>query len=148
MTLKTRALGALMVVVGAFSFAGTAAADPSFNEGTVSVVASIRTETGHFDEYMAWLQSTWKKGMEAQKAAGIIVSYNVYLARPRTADDPDVYLVMTYKNLAAMDGLADRVEGVTSKVLGTRAEQSAANADRGKIRTVLGSEVIREAILK
>lgn len=148
MELKTRALGALLAMVGVFAIAGPAAADPSFNEGPVSVVASIRTETGHFDEYMAWLQSTWKKGMEAQKAAGIIVAYNVYLARPRTADDPDVYLVMTYKNLAAMDGLADRVEGVTSKVLGTRAEQSAANADRAKIRTVLGSEVIREAILK
>ena len=148
MELKTRALGALLAMVGVFAIAGTAAADPSFNEGTVSVVASIRTETGHFDEYMAWLQGSWKKSMEAQKAAGIIVSYNVYLARPRTADDPDVYLVMTYKNLAAMDGLSDRVEGVTSKVLGTRAEQSAANADRAKIRTVPGSEVIREAILK
>lgn len=148
MKLRKFAYGTLLGIVGLFGMAGTASADPSFDEGTVSVVASIRTETGHFDDYMAWLQSTWKKGMEAQKAAGIIVAYNVYLARPRTADDPDVYLVMTYKNLAAMDGLADRVEGVTSKVLGTRAEQSAANADRAKIRTVLGSEVIREAILK
>lgn len=148
MNIRNRALGALLGIVGLVAMAGPAAADPSFDEGPVSVVSSIRTETGHFDDYMAWLAGNWKKGMEAQKAAGIILRYNVYLARPRTQSDPDVYLVVTYKNMAAMDGLSDRVEGVMTKVMGTRAEMAQANADRGKIRTVLGSEVIREAVLK
>ena len=67
MKLRKFAYGTLLGIVGLFGMAGTASADPSFDEGTVSVVASIRTETGHFDEYMAWLQSTWKKGMEAQR---------------------------------------------------------------------------------
>ena len=148
MKLRKFAYGTLLGIVGLFGMAGTASADPSFDEGPVSVVSRIRTETGHFDEYMAWLQGTWKKSMEAQKAAGIIIGYRVYLARPRSPDDADVILVMTYKNLAAMDGLSDRVEAAVTPVLGSRADASKANAERGKIRTVLGSEVIREAILK
>lgn len=148
MNLKTRALGALFAVAGVFAIAGTAAADPSFDEGPVSVVSRIRTEPGHFDDYMAWLQGTWKKSVEAQKAAGIIIGYRVYLTRPQTPNDADVILVMTYKNLGAMDGLSDRVEAVVTPILGSRADAAKANAERGKIRTVLGSEVIREAILK
>lgn len=148
MQLRSRVLGTLFAMFGLMALAGTAAADPSFNEGPVSVVNSIRTEPGMFDAYMSWLQSGWKKSMEAQKAAGIVVDYHVYLTRPRSPSEADVYLVVTYKNMAAFDGLSDRVEGVMEKVMGTRDQMNQASIERGKMRTMVGSEVIREAILK
>jgi len=86
--------------------------------------------------------------MEAQKAAGVIVAYNVYAARARTQDDPDIYLVVTYKNMAAFDGLQDRADPIMEKVLGSQDQQNQANLERGKIRTVLGSELLRELVLK
>ena len=79
-----------------------------YTEGHVVHVAGIRTEYGKFDDYMKYLSTSWKQLMEAQKKAGLIVSYQVMIAEPRTADDADLYLIVTYKNWAALDGLRER----------------------------------------
>ena len=148
MTMKTRALGALAGILAFTALTTATAADRPYTEGPVSVVSSIKVEPGMFDAYMNWLQSGWKKSMEAQKAAGIVVGYNVYLTRARTPGDPDVYLVVTYKDMATFDGLNDRLEPLMEKVIGTREQANQATIDRGKMRTVLGTEMIREAVLK
>ena len=149
MKFRNRALGALAGLLSMVSLAGSAiAADHAYTQGAVSVVSSIKVVPGQMDAYMNWLQSGWKKGMEAQKAAGIVLDYHVYGTRARTPDDPDVYLVITYKNMAAFDGMQDRVDPIMEKVFGSQDQQSQANIERGKIRTVLGAELIRELLLK
>lgn len=149
MKMKTRALGAL---AGLFAFAmlsGTAgAADRPYTEGTVTNVSSIRTMPGMFDDYMAWLAGPYKQAMEAQKAAGVIVGYAVYAAVPHGPNDPDLYLVTTYKNMAALDDMSTKLDPIYEKLQGSLAEQNKAYADRGKMRTVLGDELIRELKLK
>jgi hypothetical protein len=149
MSLKTRALGALAGLLLSFLTAGVAgAADRPYSEGTVSAVSSIRTEPGMFDSYMNFLATTYKQNMEAQKAAGVILDYNVYTATPRGPDDPDIYLVTTYKNMAAMDDLDAKTDPISEKIEGNLAAQNKAYIERGKMRTVLGSEMIREVKLK
>jgi hypothetical protein len=149
MKLRNRALGALAGLLSMVSFAGSAiAADHAYTQGAVSVVSSIKIMPGQMDAYMNWLQSGWKKGMEAQKAAGIVLDYHVYATRARTPDDPDVYLVITYKNMAAFDGMQERVDPIMEKAFGSADQQNQANVERGKIRTVLGTELIRELVLK
>jgi hypothetical protein len=150
MKLKSRALGALAGMFAFVAMGGVAtAADRPYSEGPVSVVSSIRTEPGMFDAYMNWLQTSWKMNLEAQKAAGIILGYAVYGARPRSSDEPDLYLVVTYKNMAAFDGLEDRVDPVMEKAMNANQQQlNQAAVERGKMRTVLGTEMIRELVLK
>ena len=149
MQLKTRALGAMLGLVAFFTLAGAAgAADRPYTEGAVLDVSSIRTQDGRFDDYMAWLAGPWKQFMEAGKAAGLILDYSVYAAAPRGPGDPDLYLVTTYKNMAALDDLDAKSDAMAEKIFGA---PQAANADtvaRGKLRTVLGSELIRELKLK
>jgi len=124
------------------------AADRAYSEGPVSVVSSIRTEPGMFDEYLKWLAGPWKQGMEAQKAAGVILDYAVYSANPRGPSDPDVYLVSVYKNMAALDGLDVKTDPIYEKLMGSQQQQNQAAISRGKMRTVLGDELIREMVLK
>jgi hypothetical protein len=124
------------------------AADRAYSEGPVSIVSSIRTEPGMFDEYVKWLAGPWKQGMEAQKAAGVILDYAVYSAYPRTPADPDLYLVSVYKNMAALDGLDAKTDPIYEKLMGNQQQQSQAAVSRGKLRTVLGDELIREMVLK
>lgn len=124
------------------------AADRPYTEGAVLNVGSIRTEPGMFDAYMEFLATTYKQNMEAQKAAGIILDYSVYVAAPRGPDDPDIYLVTVYKNMAALDGLAEKTDPIMQKLFGDMSQRSAATISRGKMRTVLGSERIRELKLK
>ena len=48
-----------------------------YKEGPVTAVTYLEVEYGRFDEYVAWLTSTWKPTMEAKKKAGETVSGNI-----------------------------------------------------------------------
>lgn len=148
MTIRSRALGALAGILALVTITGAQAADRPYTEGPVSVVSSIRTEPGQFENYMSFLATTYNSLMEEAKKAGHVVDYAVYTTMPRGPDDPNLYLVVTYKNMAAMDGLSDRMDAVQQKVIGDQAARDAATIARGKMRTQLGSEMIREMILK
>lgn len=142
----------LHVLMGVLALTGlaqvAAAADRPYTEGPVSTITSIRTVDGMFDEYMAWLAGPWKQLMEAQKQAGIITGYHVFLTFPRTPDEPDLYLEVTYKNLAAMDNLDARLDPISEKLMGSQQKQRSEQMARGKMRTVIGDEMIRELVLK
>jgi hypothetical protein len=149
MNLRIFTLGVLGAVAALVTFSGPAsAADRPYTEGTVSNVSSIHTEPGMFDDYMAYIAGTYKPMMEAQKAAGIIVDYQVYTTTPRGPEDPDIYLVTVYRNMAALDDLRDRVEPIQQKLLGDMAQRQAATVARGKLRTLVGSQLLRKLELK
>ena len=119
-----------------------------YNDGPVLNVASIRTVDGHFDDYMHWLATTWKQQEEAAKKAGLILSYAVYVVEARGPHDPDIYLVTQFKNWAAMDGLGGKLDAVSEQVEGSLEKANQSEVDRAKIRTVLGSQTMQEAMLK
>ena len=119
-----------------------------FNDGPVVNVSAIRTVDGHFDDYMHWLATGFKKQEEAAKKAGLIVGYHVYTAEPHGPNDPDIYLVVEYKNWAALDGIGAKFDALTTQTEGSVQKAADAQVSRAKIRTVLGSETIQEALLK
>jgi hypothetical protein len=122
--------------------------DHAYTEGTVSQVTSIRTVDGHFDDYMNWIDTVWKKEQEAAKKAGYIVGYEVFVAQPRSENDPDLYLMITYKNYAALDDSLAKGDAIAKQIEGSVAASNQSEIDRGKIRRVLGSETIQTANLK
>lgn len=149
MKLNNRALGALVGLCALIVLGGNAvAADRSYTEGTVSVVNAVRTEPGMFESYMNYLSTTYKPMMEEAKKQGQVVDYAVYSTAPRSPDDPNLYLVVTYKNMAALDGLTDRMDAIQEKFIGDQARRDAATIERGKMRTMLGSEMLRKLDLK
>ena len=119
----------------------------SYQEGPVTAVTYLKIEYGHFDEYVDWLNSTWKPTMEAKKKAGLITAYKVFTARPRSPDEPNVIFMLTYPNMAGLDRGAEE-EAVAEKVIGSADVQNKARVGRSDYRKVLGSELIRELILK
>ena len=120
--------------------------------GPVTEVDYVHVEYGHFDEYMKWVTSTWAPTMAAAKKAGLIIGYRVFEASPKSPDDANVYLEITFKNMAAYAGdigdQADAFEAVTEKVICSSACQDQARVRRNEIRKVLGVELTRELILK
>src|SRR3984893_9159876 len=119
-----------------------------YNDGPVVNVAAIRTVDGHFDDYMQWLATTWKKQEVGGKKGGLILSHRVLVAEPRSPSDPDIYLVTEFKNWAALDGLGGKLDAVSTQVEGSLEKANQSEADRGKIRTVLGSQTMQTAELK
>lgn len=137
----------VLLLLGASS--SLLAQDRVYTEGTVSVVTSVNILDGQGEAYLGYLAKEYKPLMEAQKKAGNVVDYSIYRTQPRSPSDPDMYLVVTYANMAAFDGLADRSEKVAMEVTGRdRAAGTAASVERGKMREILGSEMIRKLDLK
>ena len=111
-------------------------------------ISSIRTVDGHFDDYMQWLATNWKKQEEAAKKAGLITKYQVLVAQPQGPNDPDILLIVEYKNWAALDGLGGKFDAVSAQVEGSLEKANQSEADRAKIRTVLGAKTVQVAELK
>ena len=118
-----------------------------YTDGPVTEVDYIQVEYGHFQEYIDWLNSTWKPTMEAFKKAGLIIDYKVFSAAPKSPDQPNIFLWITYKNMAALDKGVE-LEDVAKKVICSTECQNKARVARGEYRKVLGTEYIRELILK
>ena len=133
-----------------FLFAASVALadDHPYSEGPVINVASIRTAEGKFDEYMDWLSTTWKKLQEESKKKGYIVSYEVLSTEARGPNDPDILLVTTYKNWAALDGAIAKGDEVAKAIEGSLAAANKSQTERDKIRRVLGSQTMQQLILK
>jgi hypothetical protein len=131
------------------TFATVAYADGrNYTDGPVVNVSAIKTVDGHFDDYMQWLATSWKKQQEAAKKAGIITKYQIMIVQPQGPNDPDIYLVVEYKNWAAFDGLGGKLDAVSAQVEGSLEKANQAQSDRAKIRTVLGSKTMQVAELK
>ena len=124
------------------------AADRPYTEGVVIDVAAIRTEPGMFDEYMKYVAGPYKQLMDEQKKAGVIVDWSVYTVVPQGPHDPDLYLITTYKNMAALDGLNEQTDPSTEKVFGSMEKSDAAVVDREKIRKLMGSQLMRKLEIK
>jgi hypothetical protein len=127
---------------------GAVADDHAYTEGPVVNVAAIRTEYGKFDDYMKYLDTTWKAEQEAAKKAGYIISYRVVTVEARGENDPDIYLVINYKNWAAFDGATAKADAIAKQVEGSLSTSNQAAVDRAKIRRVLGSWTGQELDLK
>ena len=145
----TQGICATAVLVGFSTLTNPAYADgKDWNDGPVINVASIRTVDGHFDEYMHWLATTYKKQQDAAKKAGLITAYRVIVVEARGPNDPDILLVTEFKNWAVLDHLGSKFDQVSTQIEGSVEAAAKSEADRAKIRTVLGARTEQEAILK
>jgi len=149
MTLMTRVLCAAGALLSLTSLATIARADGrDWNDGPVINVAAIRTVDGHFDDYMHWLATSYKKQQDAAKAAGLITAWRVITIEARGPNEPDILLVTEYKNWAALDRLGSKLDAVSAEVEGSVEKANQSEVERAKIRTVLGSRTQQEALLK
>ena len=119
-----------------------------YSDGPVVNVSYIKIKAGMFDAYMKWVATDRKTLMDEYKKAGVILDWRVYSAQARSPNEPDLILTVTYKNMAAFDGLDDRQDAILVKVAGSLDKANAASIKREEMREVLGSELIRELIVK
>jgi len=124
--------------------AWAAAQELPYREGPVVSVTQIRVKEGKFFDYWSFLENRWRPVMEEAKRQGIIVSYGVLTAEPRTPQDANLVLVVTSPNMASFDGSDARYAAIGQKLFGLTPQKAAAESgDRDAVRTVLGSQLYR-----
>ena len=147
MTINNR-VAAFAAFFGLATSVAAFADEHPYTEGTVVQVSSIRTDYGKFDEYMKFLDTTWKASQEAAKKAGYITGYKVISVEARGENDPDIYLVVYFKNWAALDDSTAKGDAIAKQVVGSVAAANQGAIDRGKIRRILGSWTGQQLDLK
>ena len=138
----------MCLAISALSLNARAQDVRQYTDGPVTELDYIQVEYGHFEEYVDWLNATWKPTMEAMKKAGLIIDYKVVRATPKTADQPNIILMITFKDGAAALDKSVEQEEVAKKVIGSTEFQNKARVGRNQYRKVLGIEYVRELILK
>lgn len=131
--------------------AATRAADPEapvFSKGPVWDFTFVRTQDGHFDDYVHWLAGQWQDQQEAFKKAGYISNYKVLVVADPRKDEPDLILATEYPNMAAFDRSADEEYAFQKKLFGSIKTANQEQAARGSIRTIQGDILTREMLLK
>lgn len=127
------------------------AADPDapvFAKGPVWDFAFVKTQDGHFDDYVKWLSTQWQDQQEALKKAGYISDYKVLVVADPRKDEPDLILATEYPNMAAFDRSADEEYAMQKKIWGSTAAANQGQAARGSIRSLQGDVLTREIKLK
>ncbi len=124
------------------------AGGPSYENGTVWDYAAVKTKDGHFDDYMKWLSTDWKRQEEALKQAGVIMDYKVLVTTDPRDNEPDIFLAQEYKNMAAFDTPIAQQYALFARIAGPLTKTNHEEESRGSIRTLMGDVLVREAILK
>jgi hypothetical protein len=148
MTIKKHVAALSALVAITFMSVSAFADEHPYTEGQIVNVSAVRTEYGKFEEYMKFVGTTWKASQEAAKKAGYVTGYKVITVEPRGENDPDLYLVIYYKNWAALDGATAKADAIANEVMGSVAAASKGAVDRGKIRRILGSWTGQQLDLK
>lgn len=145
--IKSLAIAAAML--GATTLAAPAMAqDSNYKPGTIWEAGRINVLPGQFENYMDWLAGQWKKVQELGKAEGIIVEYHVLATNNPRAGEPDLILIVEYKDYqttAQQEAFNKKVNAMLSQ---TDRSATTASGERGKMREQLGSTQYQELILK
>ncbi len=125
------------------------AAQDQYNEGTVERVILVRILPGHgnawWDDVKNNLQPVWN----AEKANGLIEGYQVFLNQTKAnPDDWDVGISITYKNMAALDGLGMKVLDLRMKQYGDKSKEQQVIDKRVENAQTVASYLIRNVTVK
>ena len=101
-----------------------------------------------FNDYMKYVSTSFTQIQEAGKKAGYILDYKVLSVDSPRDHEPDVILMVEYKNMAAFDRSLTDQEAVTSSVFGSIPKSSQAAVARESMRTLRGSVTARELLFK
>ena len=147
--MKRAACLASAVVCISFLAVMTATAQVPYNQGPVERVVLIHILPGHFDAFMADLKKNVVPLWESEKAAGLITDYQIFLNQTSaSAEDWDFGFSPTYKNMAALDGLPDKVFGLRMKQYGDQAAEQKVIDKRVENARVVSSYLLRDITLR
>jgi hypothetical protein len=132
-----------MSLCGALAAHGQTA-ERVYDNGPVWVISYVETKPGMFDDYMAYLSTKWRDINEADKRAGYVLDYKVLSLADARDHEPDVMLMVEYKNMAAFDRPIAEVEATSAKAFGSVVKSNQAFASRESMRSNRGTLIARE----
>jgi hypothetical protein len=142
-----RLAGALLLACLASTI--TARGQAPYNQGTVTRVVLLSLIPGHSDAFYADLKKNIVPLWEKEKSAGLIVDYSLFLNQTSAGpNDWDIGYTLTYKNMAALDGLPDKVYELRMKQYGSKEDEQKVIEKRVENAKIVSSSLTRDITLR
>lgn len=119
-----------------------------YAEGPVWTLTMIRTKAGMDDDYLKQISGSVKPVYEEEKKQKIILDYKILQGDAMGPHDYNLIIMVQYPNMAALDGLRDKMDPIVEKVMGSEDQRRATAVKRLDIREILGTKTMREITLK
>lgn len=113
--------------------------------GTYWTVTGVDTKPGRFNDYLADLKANYRRSLDMQVADGKVKSYTMFANVHARDGEPDLWLLVEWNSGADMlDTPVEYFEGLTAKIFGSMDKGQTANIDRGQLRTIMSTSLLRE----
>jgi hypothetical protein len=127
----------------------SAVAQDQYTEGGVTRVTLVQILPGHFNAFIDDLKTNIKPIWDAEKKQGLIENYTIFLNTTKAnPEDWDIGFTLSYKNFAALDGLAQKVLDLRMKQYGDKTKEQQVIDKRVQNGRVVASILTREITLK
>lgn len=119
-----------------------------YTEGPVWTLTMVRTKAGLGDDYLRQISGTVKPVYEAEKNQKVILDYKILQGDAMGPNDYNILIMVEYPNMAALDGLREKMDPLIEKVMGNEDQRRATAVKRLDVREILGTKTLREITLK
>lgn len=113
--------------------------------GTYWTVTGVDTKPGKFVDYLKDLKQFYRQALDTQVADGKVKSYSMFANVHNRDSEADLYLLVEWNSGADMlDTPTEYFEGLSKKLFGSLDNADVANIDRGELRTIMSTSLLRE----
>ena len=128
--------------------APASAQDSSYDLGPLWTVGMIDVEDGQFEAYMDWLNSRWKSNQRFAKAQGWLLDFYILANENSRPGEPDLYLITRYNDYPSTAEIKRRDAVMLKHLQSDVRTQDRESGARVKMRTQMGSMLLRELTQK
>lgn len=142
-------LFASALVALALATVPAASAQLPYTEGTVQRIVHVRILPGHAAAFYADFKANSIPLFEAEKSAGLIVSYRTFLnLTANSTEDWDFGYAIVYQNMAALDGIGDKIYPLRMKHYGDPTAEQKVLDKRYENAHLVASFLIRDITIR
>ena len=137
-----RIFAVVLLSVSAMSIA-QAQDEPPFIGGDYWEVTGIKTADGAGLKYSRWLAGEWRKNSEFAKSQGWIKEFMVISNVHGRSDEPDLYLIRVFENMATVEENEERRKAYMAWVKKSMDKMQEESGNRAEYRTVMSTSLLQ-----
>jgi hypothetical protein len=119
-----------------------------YTQGPLERVVLISIIPGHSDAFFADIKANVIPLLESEKAAGLITNYQFFLNQTTSNPDWDLGYAVFFKDMAALDGLPDKVYDLRMKQYGNKTAEQKVIDKRVENAKLVSSMLLRDITVR
>ncbi|WP_394176399.1 hypothetical protein [Thalassotalea litorea] len=118
--------------------------EPPFIGGNYWEVTGVKVADGAGLKYAKWLASELRENLEFSKSEGWIEDYYIISNVHPRSDEPDLYIVSVFKNMASVEEDEQRRKKYMAWAKKSMDKMQSESGDRAEYRTIMSTSLLQE----